>query len=66
MEDYQQRVVDEAKDLEERIEKLTAFHTSEKYENADREQRVLLGRQLAVMREYHDILTRRIALFPKS
>lgn len=64
MEDYQQCVVDEAKDLEEKIQKLKAFSTSEQIASVDREQKVLLGRQLVVMCEYADILARRIALFP--
>lgn len=63
MEDYQQRVVDEAQDLAEKIDKLETFRKGHKYADLDREQQILLGRQLAVMNEYHDILARRIALF---
>lgn len=64
MQPYQQRVVQEEHELNERTEKLTAFLDSQKsvqVVKADELDR--LHRQLIVMRAYRAILRERIAAF---
>lgn len=63
MEDYQQRVRNEKKELDEKIEKLQKFILSEKFESLPKEQQHLLIHQKYVMNEYTNILIGRIMLF---
>ena len=60
---HQQRVVDEADELRTRLEKLSAFIGGEVYLTLDEGERSRLSRQAAVMCDYLDILTERIAAF---
>jgi hypothetical protein len=64
MEAYQERVVTERDELEEKIEKLVAFmfHSGHFQGIPEREQD-LLNRQLEAMREYSSILEERIEGF---
>lgn len=63
MEAYQQRVVDERRELDEKIERLAGFIASTAFDFVDHEQRQLLLRQIEAMGVYSEILRKRIALF---
>lgn len=59
--DYIQRMIDEKRELDERIHKLATFRYSEKaYEILDDEQRYLMNNQFEAMARYSDTLGRRI------
>lgn len=59
--DYIQRMIDEKRELDERIAKLVAFRYSEKGDEIlDDEQKQLMGNQFEAMTRYRDILCRRI------
>lgn len=65
MQPHQQRVVDEKKDLDEKLDKLKAFiETSPIFKSLPIDERDRLGRQFDVMAEYSSILSQRIAAFP--
>lgn len=61
---YQQRVVDEKKDLDERLAKLKAFVLTEVYRNLPADEQDRLSRQYDAMYSYSCILGERIAAFP--
>lgn len=61
METWLKRVVEEQQALDEKIEKLIGFMQSEGYAKLKIEQRLLLGFQLDVMKEYTKLLSIRIA-----
>jgi hypothetical protein len=54
------RVIDERKQLEERIEKLSAFLQGPEYRKLEPEEKERLKAQFRVMRWYAEILTDRI------
>lgn len=59
--DWQQRIINEKKELDERIEKLKLFiATNEKFKELQPRKRALLVEQLEVMRTYSDILAARL------
>jgi hypothetical protein len=60
---HQQRVVDECRELNERLGKLQAFMGTGSYRTASPAEQVRLMRQAAVMREYSGILDARIKNF---
>lgn len=60
---HQERVVQEKKELDERLDKLKAFFSSELYQKLDYDETVRLREQADVMKEYSDILLERIAHF---
>lgn len=60
MEAYQERVVAEKKELDERHSKLKAFLETSVFCALPSQERQLLREQAEVMRQYSDILTRRI------
>ena len=66
MQPHQQRVVDEKTALDEKISKLTPFLAGPIYQGLDAAERIRLRAQLAVMREYSDILTERIKHFAEA
>jgi hypothetical protein len=63
MKDYQQRVVDEKKELDEKINKLEQFITSEKINSVDPNEAFRLKTQLVTMINYSEILGERIKFF---
>src|SRR5215469_7111080 len=63
MEDYQQRVVDEERELREKLKKLEAFVASDVFAGMAREDQSLLRKQHGYMANYLDILERRIVRF---
>jgi hypothetical protein len=63
MEKYQERVVAEKAELDERIDKLFMFVKTEQFWRLPDKEGQRLRRQHAVMREYAGILGERIAAF---
>lgn len=64
MEDYQVRVVDEKKELDEKAKKLLAFISSGAFSGLESAERGLLDLQLAAMLKYSRVLRSRIERFP--
>ena len=62
---HQQRVIEEKLELDEKIQKLTAFIYSEKFVSivSDDDERLRLLQQDEVMRHYSRVLCNRIASF---
>lgn len=61
MEEYIERMIQEKRELDEKIVKLVAFRYSEKGDELlDPGQRSLMERQFAIMTTYSDILRERI------
>lgn len=63
MENYQKRVVQEKTDLDERIEKLTDFISTQTYFDLKTRERNIMVLQLYYMRLYSSVLGERIAGF---
>lgn len=64
MEPYQQRVIEEKNELDEKLAKLSSFGTSAMFTALPVEEQGRLNRQYRVMEEYSRILQERIAAFP--
>jgi hypothetical protein len=65
MQPHQQRVVDEKKELDEKLDKLKAFiEVNPIFKKLPEDERRRLNRQFDVMAEYSGILSQRIAAFP--
>lgn len=60
---HQQRVVDEKRELDEKLSKLTAFGTTPTFAALPAEEQGRLNRQHAIMEEYSRILGERIEAF---
>lgn len=60
---HQQRVVDEAKELSDKISKLAFFLASDKAAAISPTERTLMGAQLKAMQEYSVCLQARIRLW---
>ena len=63
MKPYQERVVDEKRDLDEKLSKLAAFGTTPLFTALTPDEQGRLNRQHTVMEEYSRILGERIAAF---
>lgn len=63
---HQERVIQEKKDLDEKIEKLGAFFPTELCQSLPFNERSRLSRQITVMKEYSSILGERIADFTQG
>lgn len=63
MEAFQQRVVDEKKELDEKIAKLLAFSETETYDNLPEDEKSDLEEQFECMNNYSSVLERRISRF---
>lgn len=63
MQPHQQRVVDEKTELDEKLEKLSAFFGNPIFTSLPDVEQNRLNRQKVVMKEYSDILGERIAAF---
>lgn len=63
MEPYQQRVIDEKKDLDHKAAKLAEFISTEAFQHVDKDEKVRLHAQLIAMVAYSEILGERIAVF---
>lgn len=62
---HQQRVVDERRELDERVTKLEAFFATPIFAGLDTAEQDRLREQLGYMRNYSDILSERIDAFPE-
>ncbi len=60
---HQQRVVDEKRDLDEKLVKLDAFLLTRTFAGLDEAEKGRLWQQAGVMRWYSEILAARIAAF---
>lgn len=60
---YQQRLLDEKQELDERVEKLSAFVNSENLNKASEQEQELLRQQLAIMTSLQVVLQKRIDLW---
>jgi hypothetical protein len=65
-EPYQQRMLDEQAQLEERLQKLQAFVNTQAFQQLEIEDRELLLLQLIAMRDYASVLGRRINVFMRQ
>ena len=63
MEPYQQRVVDEKKELDERLEKLWRFMDTPRFVELMVDECIMMRIQARVMKHYSDILGERIEAF---
>ena len=63
MEEYQERVIQEQKDLGEKIVKLTTFIMNINLKNINENEWELLNYQLRDMLSYNQLLQKRISLF---
>lgn len=63
MQPYQQRVVDERAELEDKISKLAAFRKTDLHKSLDAVDRELLKQQFRAMMRYSNILGERIVRF---
>jgi hypothetical protein len=63
MQPHQERVVQEAKDLDEKIEKLTVFLKGEILKTLPTAEQARLAQQLVYMRGYSTMLHERIEAF---
>ena len=63
MKDYQQRVVDEKIELDEKRQKLTAFYSTPMFHSLPESEQSRLLRQGVAMRTYSEILGERIEEF---
>lgn len=62
MEDYQKRIVDEKKELDHRINRLSAFLNGDAFSRLSAGEQRLLHLQCKAMEEYSSILNDRIAI----
>ena len=60
---HQERVIEEKRELDEKLEKLGAFLLGAKFNDLDTEDRALLFHQHRAMKTYSHILADRIARF---
>jgi uncharacterized protein len=61
--DYQERVVAESNDLRAKLDKLSAFISSDMFKKLDMEDRDLLVEQRVFMHSYFETLRQRIERF---
>jgi len=66
MDPYQQRVIDEKKALDEKLDKLVEFMKGDIFVRLDSSEVERLRRQAAVMHTYSAILSERIAHFKST
>lgn len=64
MSSHQERLVQEKKELDEKLAKLDAFRQTVLFESLPDDEQCRLNRQHSVMEEYSRILGERISAFP--
>ena len=62
MEDFKTRLVQEQKELEEKLDKLNTFNESDKFQKLEYTQRSLLIIQAGAMYTYNECLKARISI----
>lgn len=60
---HQQRVLDEKRELDDRLQKLVAFFSNPIFHGLPESEQIRLERQAVAMRTYSEILSERIAAF---
>lgn len=60
---HQERVIEEKRELDERIEKLGNFFESKPFQSVGAEERGRMGRQFMIMKELSSVLGDRIRAF---
>lgn len=63
MEDFKQRLIDEHKELEDRLNKLEQFTISTAFDNLTFEEKHFLLAQKGCMHGYYEILTMRLHMY---
>jgi hypothetical protein len=63
MQPFQQRVIDEKKELDEKLQRLGAFFDNETFNGLPEDERIRLKRQESLMQAYSEVLGERIAAF---
>lgn len=63
MQAFQQRVIDEKNELDERLQKLVAFIAKPAFEDLPPDERQRMIRQRRIMQDYSDVLGERIKCF---
>lgn len=63
MQEFQQRVVDEKTELDDKIYRLAPFVQGEKFKTLPPEEQERMNRQWALMANYSQVLGERIAAF---
>ena len=63
MEEYQQRVLDEKKELDSKIDKLGEFIGSDEFTPVPTAEQVRMKQQRTIMKQYSDVLAARIQNF---
>lgn len=66
MKPHEERVVQEREELQDKLDKLSAFFDSKIYDMLSQDKRNRLLRQHGHMSDYRDVLDERIANFPKD
>ena len=66
MKPYQERVVEEKFDLDNRRKRLSAFMPSDMFKTLPAAEQERMRRQLSIMADYSAILQERIDAFPKE
>jgi len=61
---HQQRVVDEKRELDEKLAKIDAFGRTELFKSLPADEQGRLNRQHSLMEQYSAVLGERIAAFP--
>jgi hypothetical protein len=63
MQPYQQRVIDEKAELDDKLIRLTQFIIGDVFKDVAVDEQARLTRQCGIMKEYSDVLGERIANF---
>jgi hypothetical protein len=63
MKPYQQRVIDEKNELDDKLNKLINFFSNPIFESLKNEEKSRLRKQAGIMTDYFDILNERISSF---
>lgn len=66
MPNWQQRVIEEQRELGARLERLLAFFPTDRYHDLHLAEQQRLSRQLRIMTEYREVLVERIAAFQEA
>jgi len=63
MKPYQERVVKEKEELDDKISRLRPFVSGENFKNLPEDERERMSRQLDLMEDYSKVLSERITAF---
>lgn len=66
MKPYQERVVEEKRELDEKLAKLDAFGRTEQFTSLSADEQGRMNRQHSIMEDYSKVLGERIEAFPST